>query len=51
MTPHEALALIDSVLQQVRGTRADHDRLKEAIVVLSGAIDPTETDQTGHSTL
>lgn len=39
MTPQEALKLIDHVLQNVSGTRADHQKIAEAISVLERAVE------------
>ncbi len=38
MKPQEALKLIDQVLANVSGTRADHAKIQEAILVLQEAI-------------
>lgn len=40
MTPEQALNLIDGVLANVSGTRADHVKLQEAISVLQRVIAP-----------
>ena len=45
MTPEQALQLIDRVLADVAGTRLDHQRLQQAVVVLAKAITPAETPE------
>lgn len=38
MTPLQALQLVDQVLQNVSGTRNDHEKIKEAVRVLAEAV-------------
>lgn len=40
MTTDEALQLIDQVLANFSGTRADHAKIQEAIKVLTASIKP-----------
>jgi len=42
MKPEQALQLLDQVLANVNGTRADHVKLQEAILVLKEAIKKKE---------
>lgn len=37
MKPEEALVLLDRVLQNIQGTRADHQKIQEALKVLQDA--------------
>ena len=39
MTPKEALELLDRVLANINGTRADHARIVEALQVISKALE------------
>ena len=41
-TPEQALQLLDRVLQQVSGTRADHIAIQQALSTLAKAIQPAE---------
>lgn len=38
MKPEEAIQLLDHVIANVKGTRADHAKLQEAIDVLNKAL-------------
>lgn len=47
MSPNEALTLIDSVLQKIQGTRADHEKIQQAVQVLAQALIPEEKPNNG----
>lgn len=46
MTTEEALQLIDTVLGNVSGTRADHVRIQTAMNTLRASLQPAEEDKT-----
>jgi hypothetical protein len=50
MTPEAALQLIDRVLADVAGTRLDHQRLQQAVIVLAGLIAEPEATETENGT-
>ncbi len=44
MTPMDAILLLDRLVRDLRGTRLDHDLIKEAVSILRNlAIEPPQT--------
>lgn len=42
MKPQDALQLIDQATSMLQLNRADHDKIREALMVLAAAISPKE---------
>lgn len=47
MTPKEALQILEQVRSQFSATGADHDKIREAINVLSKTVNEKDTDSGG----